>query len=638
METDTRYDVVIVGAGVAGALMARELARKGVKVLILESGPRDRDDRKTFHETYLTATSKLPNTPYPPYWHGNDPAHAPDQEAAPRPMTAMNFAWPGLTEFLKWNRSKSKFDDFNAQSYLTYTTDTELPFLSTYERLAGGTTWHWLGTALRFTERDFRMKSTYGQLVDWPITLPELYEDYARAEEAIGVSADVDDQRALEPYLGPQFPSGYDYPMRRIPMSVSDKVLAKTITGLQFDGQNLEMTCTPQGRNSEYRNGRPACQGNSSCIPICPIQAKYDATLTLQEAENTQLVTTVTQAVVRDLDIDGNGLVTGVNYFQYTGTTGNYQKAPKTASGKIVILAAHAIETVKILLMSNGRRGIANGSRQLGCNLMDHLCYLGYGLNSVQGFPYRGPRSGSGIESLRDGPFRKHRAAWRVDVGNVGWEWPDDDPMTSTRDYIFGQNKSKLNPCEKQLFGKALIEQVNMFNTRMMRLCYLVEQEPQESNKITLSKHYEDGLGLPRPEITYSVTGSEYTLRGIMAAQQATDLIFKKIGANPYFPEHGMNYSQFIDDSGYPGIGFTLDGQNYKVNLYGAGHIAGTYRMGCDPGSSVVNADSRCWEHKNLYLLGSGTFPTITTANPTLTIAALTFRASRAVLSDLKIL
>ena len=40
METDAQYDVVIVGAGIAGSLMARELARKGVKVLILESGPK----------------------------------------------------------------------------------------------------------------------------------------------------------------------------------------------------------------------------------------------------------------------------------------------------------------------------------------------------------------------------------------------------------------------------------------------------------------------------------------------------------------------------------------------------------------------------------------------------------------------
>ncbi|MGB7286882.1 MAG: GMC family oxidoreductase, partial [Salaquimonas sp.] len=72
-----------------------------------------------------------------------------------------------------------------------------------------------------------------------------------------------------------------------------------------------------------------------------------------------------------------------------------------------------------------------------------------------------------------------------------------------------------------------------------------------------------------------------------------------------------------------------------KANLFGAGHILGTYRMGSAASNSVVNADSRSWDHKNLYLLGSGTFPTEGTGNPTLTIAALTYRASRSVLKDL---
>jgi choline dehydrogenase-like flavoprotein len=424
--------------------------------------------------------------------------------------------------------------------------------------------------------------------------------------------------------------------MKRIPMSVSDKLLGDTIKGLRFDGQDLEMTCTPQGRNSEYRGGRPACQGNSSCIPICPIQAKYDATFTLREAESTNLVTTLTKAVVTDLEVGTNGLVTGVNFLHYSGVTGNYRAQRKTTSGKIVILAAHAVESVKILLMSNGGQGIANGSGQLGCNLMDHLCYLGYGLSNKQGFPYRGPRSGSGIESLRDGPFRSRRSAWRVDVGNVGWQWADDDPARSARDFISGENKSLLNPNHEKLFGKALAERLNMANTRMLRLCYLVEQEPQQSNRITLSKSLVDGLGLPRPEINYSVTSSDYTLRGIVAAIEATDLIFEQIGANRYFPDHAPNYSHLLDESGFPGIEFTIDGKDYKTNLYGAGHIAGTYRMGTDAQASVVDSNSRCWEHKNLYLLGSGTFPTIATGNPTLTIAALTLRASRSVLNDLR--
>jgi choline dehydrogenase-like flavoprotein len=60
----------------------------------------------------------------------------------------------------------------------------------------------------------------------------------------------------------------------------------------------------------------------------------------------------------------------------------------------------------------------------------------------------------------------------------------------------------------------------------------------------------------------------------------------------------------------------------------GAGHIIGTARMGRDPKSSVVDGDLRSHDHPNLFILGSAVFPTSATANPTLTIAALSLRAA----------
>ena len=60
----------------------------------------------------------------------------------------------------------------------------------------------------------------------------------------------------------------------------------------------------------------------------------------------------------------------------------------------------------------------------------------------------------------------------------------------------------------------------------------------------------------------------------------------------------------------------------------GAGHIIGTARMGNDPKSSVVDSELRSHDHPNLFILGSAVFPTSATANPTLTIAALSLRAA----------
>jgi glucose dehydrogenase len=51
--------------------------------------------------------------------------------------------------------------------------------------------------------------------------------------------------------------------------------------------------------------------------------------------------------------------------------------------------------------------------------------------------------------------------------------------------------------------------------------------------------------------------------------------------------------------------------------------------MGTTKGNSVVNDMQRSWDHDNLYLVGSGTFPTAATANPTLTIAALALRTAK---------
>jgi glucose dehydrogenase len=57
--------------------------------------------------------------------------------------------------------------------------------------------------------------------------------------------------------------------------------------------------------------------------------------------------------------------------------------------------------------------------------------------------------------------------------------------------------------------------------------------------------------------------------------------------------------------------------------------------MGDDPATSVVDANQRSWDHTNLYLVGSGTFPTVATANPTLTLVALALRTADALLTDL---
>src|SRR5690606_21943915 len=147
---------------------------------------------------------------------------------------------------------------------------------------AGGTGRHWLGTSLRFTPNDFRMKSEYGVLVDWPLSYYDLEPWYGKAEAEIGISADV----ANQAYLGISFPPGYQYPMKSIPLSQADQGAARGVTGQQRLCRPLVVTESPAARYSERYQGRRACAGNTNCIPTCPIHAKYDPSVTLNAALN----------------------------------------------------------------------------------------------------------------------------------------------------------------------------------------------------------------------------------------------------------------------------------------------------------------------------------------------------------------
>jgi choline dehydrogenase-like flavoprotein len=67
----------------------------------------------------------------------------------------------------------------------------------------------------------------------------------------------------------------------------------------------------------------------------------------------------------------------------------------------------------------------------------------------------------------------------------------------------------------------------------------------------------------------------------------------------------------------------------------GAGHIMGTYRMGDNPSTSVVDKYQRSHDNKNLFLVGSGVFPTVGASNPTFTIGALSLWASQTIIKQL---
>ena len=658
--TTQNYDLVIVGSGIAGSIVAYELGRKGKKVLILEAGPEVPADRSSYMKTFFESNAKTPESPYPPQIQNPLNSTSDNPLGMPNPAN-LNVPRYTVLQVDAWRKPDQCYFDYPEQEAGLTGSSPELKFAfaSSYERVGGGTTWHWLGTSLRLFPSDFELQTRYGHGVDWPGGAGfyhQLVPYYEKATQHIGVSGNKQAMDQIYSQVGmgavDEYGDNYNYPMPAIVSSmVDDAFNTQTVTSLSVDGVPVMITPTPQGRNS-LPGERRQCAGNTNCIPICPIQAKYDATVTLALALQTGNVDIRYRSVASNINLDDDtDEVIGIDYIIYSVENG-IQTGAGTAVGIKYLLAAHAIETPKLLLMSDKNKkfpnGVANSSDQVGRNLMDHVMYLAWGLSKDPVYAYRGPLATSGVESVRDGEFRKNRSAYRIEIGNEGWQWAANDPFTTLADFVFGQNNSQTNgstenehgeslkfdpslPDNAALFGEQLVKTLNGIYTRQIRLGYLIEQLPDPENRVELSDTLTDNLGLPRPKVTYRLR-DDYERNAFISAKKVSTEIFQAMGATEYTkaPPKPILYGS---PAAVTSTNFQYQDNNFK--FYGAGHIVGTYRMGNDKATSVVNSRQQSWDHSNLYMAGSGVFPTIATGNPTLTIAALAFMTSDNILNDL---
>jgi glucose dehydrogenase len=513
-------DVVIVGSGVAGALMGWRLAESGLQVTILEAGPRI--DRQESVERFRASVKKGPDSPYPRSDH------------APSPRT----------------------DDLESHFRQA---GPEL-FMGIYQRLIGGTTWHWLGTALRLLPEDFKLKTTLGVGVDWPIDYAELEPWYGKAEVCLGVSGDSE--------LDLGSPRSSSYPLPPIPTAVVDAIVNRAGGSLQVQARPL-----PQARNSKPYQGRPRCCGAASCIPICPIGAKYDAGVHVKLAEAAG-AEVLHDSVVTGFERGSDRRVRAVRVVRADGSE-------FTVQGRIFVLAAHAVETPRLLLHSE----LANSSDQVGRNLMGGSAQMSWCLATEPVFPYRAPQATSGFFDFRGGSERTRRSGFLTTISTDGW--PGGAPTQIVGRFL-----------AKGLKGRALREAVADHVSRQVALVSTCEQLPQAQNRVTLARNWPDSSGVPRPRVEFR--SSEYTNLGLVAAKDFHQKLFDAMKGEE---------------------------QNHAIATDPA-YILGTTRMGDDPAESVVDRDLVCHDHPNLLLVGSGVFPTTGTSPPTLTVAALALRAA----------
>jgi choline dehydrogenase-like flavoprotein len=314
-DPSSEVDFVIVGAGGAGGIIAKELSAAGFQVVALEQGPYlkekdfEHDEVKNYFQAALVNDHKRqPNT------------------------------------FRKTESSKAK----------------QQPALI-YGRMVGGGTVHFTGNYWRFHEIDFIERSKLGPIsktgfADWPITYQELEPYYTKAEWELGVSG----LAGASPFDPPR---SKPYPVAPLPIKSSGALLERAARKLGWHAFPAPMAIL-----SAPHNGRSACVHCGFCESFgCEVGAKSSTLATvIRVAEKTGKCEIRPNSYVRKIETDKSGRATGVIYFDEKKTE-IFQRA------KAVVVCANGAETPRLLLMSKSNlfpQGLANSSGLAGKYLM----------------------------------------------------------------------------------------------------------------------------------------------------------------------------------------------------------------------------------------------------------------------------
>lgn len=435
-------DLVVVGSGVSGLLAAWGPLQRGLRVAMLERGA-----LKTHAEQLADGR-----------WAADVPGAEPNNETAPG------------TRSYPWS----------------------------YVYGVGGSTLHWAGAALRFAAADFKMRSSFGVMEDWPLSLAELDPFYAQAEAALGVAG--------APSAG-SAPAGLGIPGARAlpphPLSPIDEAVAPHLR---------PFVPLPQARPSRPIQGRPACCGSAVC-ELCPVDSRFSPLNGLAAVLEHPGLDLREQTVAARLRVGPGGEIEGVETIEPGG-------GRTLVRGKRYVLAANGIENPGLLLRS-GLDGPA-----VGRYLFDH------GHTTVTVTLRRELEPGVGdslstglVEAFREGDFRSERSAAILSPFNPG------APISP----LLGDGVVARESGE-DVRAKALQRW-----RRTIPFDMLTEDVPRPDRRVTLSPN-RDSFGLPLNRTAYPPPGP-YERAGIDAAvgalrERLTPLGVEAIEAGPG-PEGG---------------------------------------------------------------------------------------------------
>ncbi len=425
-------------------------------------------------------------------------------------------------------------------------------------------------------------KSVGGSTVHFAMVSLRFRPEWFKARTTLGYGADwpldwremwtyyTEVERALKisgPVNYPWGPKRPRYPYRAHEVNAAGLVLAEgaEALGIGWSPTPLATVSAPRGRS-------PPCVYRGMCVIGCSTNAKQSVLTTWLPRALKAGAEVRDLAMVGRIEDDKSGRVTGVRYHRQGRW--RFQRA------KNVVVAGYSIETPRLLLNSASSRhpdGLANSSGLVGKNLMVQSNQAVWGIMEREIRAYKGPPSLAITEH------------WNyTDTGKDffgGYSYMSQGPLPIVWS---GTQSSK-----RGLWGQPLIEEMERYN-HQVGLKMVGECLPQERNRVTLTDE-RDQFGLPIPRVTYSFCHNDKRL-----------------------VQHSLAFMrQALEAAGGTEIWEETDDTC---------HLNGTARLGDDPRTSVVNADCRSWDIRNLWICDGSVFPTVGGVNPSLTIQAIACR------------
>jgi len=551
------YDAIVVGSGASGGWVAKVLCEKGAQVLMLEAGP-PRVPERDFTEHLW---------PYRVRFRGfGDTKTFLERQ----PVQRLCDACDEYTHHF-----------FVDDTEHPYTFDAGKPFMWIRGRQVGGKSLLWGRVSYRYSDFEFQAASHDGYGENWPITYRDLEPYYDRIESYIGVSGS---REGL-----PQFPDGKFLPPMRLSCG---EVYARDIVAKQF---GWRLTPDRSANLTVPHNGRPACHYCEQCHRGCFTASYFNSpAVTLPDAARTGRFTLASDAVVSHVVMDDRGKASGVVFLDRN------THAERQARGRVVVLAASALESTRILMNSRSRRfpqGVGASSGVLGHYLMDHFT-----LESASGII-------PSLQSARRQPVGRPMGFIIPKYTNADPRFPDKRFLRGY--YLAGDSRQQLyeHAFAMRGFGRELRRKIREEIPYMFTIYAQGEPLPRYDNYVKLDPEARDAWGIPVLRFHASYGENELAMAKAMREKLGEIVDALKLENRSPLPD--------------------------RLSIFGKNiHEAGTARMGNDPKKSVVNRFNQVHDAPNVFVTDGACFVTQGCYEPTLTIMALSARAADYIASE----